>query len=149
MTPFRLRQLLVTLATVLLLAGCSSDDGDDDDPGHDTVDASAAPTDADPDEFCDLWEGFALMEPVVGEMVSGGKTDGTNWPEDLVAVGTPADVSDQERHGFEVVVETFDAWQGRSGFDDDEDLTTEEDQAWDAFYYDYLYRQCDPYGEGE
>lgn len=133
------RRLLVLLPMFAMLGlnGCGN------------IDASEAPTDASVDDFCEVIEDFAGLEPSVGESVRGWDTDFKNWPKKLVEVGTPADMTDQERRGFEVYVTTYDEWHGRSGYDRNEDLSEDDNDAWDAFYVGYVYRHCEPYGEHE
>lgn len=145
MTAHRLRLAVVVLAALPGLIACSSDSEDEGE----AFDASSAPTDASVADFCEVMEDFAFLEPQVGDDVHGLETDGTDWPAELVEVGTPADMTEQEREGFELYVETYEAWQERSGFERDEDLSEDEDAAWSAFYTGYVYRHCDPYGEHE
>lgn len=130
--------LSVAAAALLAMTACSA-----------SGDTSTAPTDADPDEFCEVWEDFAGMEPSVGDDINGWDTDFTNWPKKLRKVGTPSDMTEQQRRGWEVYVETFDEWQGESGFDREDDLSSSDNDAWNAFYSGYVYDHCEPYGEHE
>jgi hypothetical protein len=83
-----------------LLAGCSGDDGDDGD-------GSSAPTNARLEEFCETFDG--LFDQVLSEDVAGDQAAMVralrDWARDLEEVGTPDDIPDDARRGFELFVE--------------------------------------------
>lgn len=148
MTALRLAAPLALTALLLGLGACEN--SNDGDSGYDAVNAASAPRDATEADFCAVQEDFALLEPSVGEDVRGSETDGINWPERLAEVGTPPDMTDLERRGFELFVTTYDENHGTGeDFDWRDDLPAKEAEAWSAFYNGYLYEHCEPYGEHE
>lgn len=152
MTPLRPAASLVLTSLLLGLGACDDggDDGGSGDAAYVAVNAASAPRDATEADFCAVQEDFAGLEPGVGEDVRGSETDGVNWPERMADVGTPPDMTDLERRGFELYVTTYDVNHGK-GEDPDwrDDLSAEEAEAWTAFYTGYLYEHCEPYGEHE
>ena len=80
------------------LTACSDDSGGG---------GSAAPEDASVDEFCETFNG--LFEQVLSEDVAGDQAAMVRalkeWAKDIEEVGTPSDIPDDARHGFELFVE--------------------------------------------
>lgn len=76
------RYLGTALAAVALagLTACGGPEG------------SEAPTDASKDEFCTVINGLDTSDP-------------EGFVDDLVEVGTPSDIPDEAREGFEVMVD--------------------------------------------
>jgi len=110
----KLKRALATGAVVVLAAfsftACGDDDGDGGGSG-DGGDAGGAPTDASVEEFCEVWN---------DDTIGGGDSED---PEDqadaaheaadrLSEVGTPEDIEDDARNGFEVFVEFLNDVEG-------------------------------------
>lgn len=102
MTARTARRAALTLASTALmlggLAGCGGSDGGSS--------GSAAPDHASKDDFCRAFNG--LFAKVVSEAGSGDTSRAIGamkaWAADMQAVGTPSDMPDDARHGFEVFV---------------------------------------------
>lgn len=76
----------------------------------DETPTGAYPTDADTKVFCDAFTGsFEVLK----ETEEGGVPSEEDWAlfveelEKLGAIGTPADIGAEERHGFEVYIDTL------------------------------------------
>lgn len=118
-----LRALL--LAPLLGLGGCAEDE---------------APTDASAQDFCSIFETRA--EAQTGQ-------DFRRFGQDLEQVGTPADISDDGREGFTVVVRvarSLDADATREELEDPDVTDTEEAQA--RTFLDYGNEKCGALGGG-
>jgi hypothetical protein len=93
-----------------LLAGCGGEGGDG---------GEAAPDDATQEEFC---EAYAGLFSSFGEMDPGDTSAGIrafqDWSEEMRDVGTPEDIPEDARRGFEVMLDSID--------DIDPDATEEE-----------------------
>ena len=99
-----------------------------------------APADASEDEFCDAWNGvfasFTSEAPTEEEF-----DEFKDKVDELNEVGTPEDISDEQRDGFEVLVDVYQELE----FSDIEELqgadsipgvsAEEEDQATDFLTY--------------
>lgn len=115
-------RLLVLVASLLLVAGTTAACGDDSGSN----DASDAPQSASTDDFCDAYNGLfdKLMSsdsPSDDEAVKAFK----DWASEMTNVGTPEDMPDDARRGFEVAISTI------SDIDDDasqKDLENLDDQ---------------------
>jgi hypothetical protein len=105
------------LGLVASLAACSDDEGGSDGSGGS---GSGSPSDASLDDFCTSFNG--LFDRVLSEEVAGDQAATVRalkeWARDIEDVGTPADMPDDARHGFELFIE-----QAR---DIDEDATLAE-----------------------
>src|SRR3990170_716736 len=103
-----MRQLLSGAGLVLvvgLTAGCGGGGG--------------APADASEEEFCTSYQSLLsdldlTSEPSEADMVAALKA----WAEDMLETGTPDDISDEEREGFDLTTDLV------ADLDDD---ATEED----------------------
>ena len=89
-----------SLALVASLTACGGDSGGGS--------GSSAPDDASLDDFCTAFNG--LFDTVMSAATSGGDTSGMiaalkKWAADIEDVGTPADMPDDARHGFELFVD--------------------------------------------
>lgn len=127
MTPLKLRAThrLAAVAAPLLLALSLSACGGDDD-GGDGGSADDAPDSASVEDFCDTF------------LASSEVTDGAgikDFADALAEVGTPDDMSDEEREGFEVFVAVAqDVDEGATLEDlDDPDVSADEEAAVTAF----------------
>lgn len=72
-------------------------------------DASDAPTDASEEDFCGVFED--AYKPIIEAGFEPSEDDWEKFQdaiEDLADVGTPEDMTDDEREGFEVFVEAVD-----------------------------------------
>ncbi|GAA4369380.1 hypothetical protein [Nocardioides caricicola] len=128
------RRAAVALAGAALaisaLAGCGDDDGGSD--------ASSAPDDASKADFC---EGFAkLYAEVLGDAQGDPSTsvEGIKaWAEDMADLGTPADMPEEARKGFEVFLDTTRELPDDATLDDLDslggDLSEAEQRAGDEF----------------
>lgn len=93
----------LTLATLALalggLAGCSGDD----DGGS----GAAAPDDASQEEFCAAFNN--LFDDVLAKATSSDSAAMVralkDWAAEIGEIGTPAEMPDDARHGFEVFVD--------------------------------------------
>ena len=85
------------------LAGC----GSDSDSSGAGAGIGAAPTAASSDDFCTAFNG--LIGQVLSQIGTGDASKGAtalrDWAATMEEVGTPADMPDDARRGFEVVVE--------------------------------------------
>ncbi|MCR1781213.1 hypothetical protein KVF89_01580 [Nocardioides carbamazepini] len=139
MTPIK-RPLAIAGAAVLLgltLTACGG---------------SSYPTDASEKEFC---EGFGDVITVTGA-VEGDEPTEDEWKdlqkayEDLGDIGTPKDIGDTERNGFEVMVDTitdldYDEAKKSFGDEDGDDsipgVSKDDEKDVDKFS-DYLQDTC-------
>lgn len=108
-----MRRVLAGASLILaaaFLTGCGGDD------------AADSPDDASTEEFCDAMEGAPTSEePSEDEL--------DDWAEELNDTGTPDDIGDDEREGFEKFVETLEDINP-DDFDSDaglEDVIEDED----------------------
>lgn len=92
----------LTLVAALSLGACS-DDGDGGAGGS----SSSAPDDASLEDFCGAFNG--LFDEVMAEAASGDSTKMVralkDWAAEIEEVGTPADMPEDARNGFELFVE--------------------------------------------
>jgi hypothetical protein len=82
-----------TLAGLVLVGGLATACGDDGGRG----DATGAPDDASKDDFCQV------IEELPGDG-DPSQDDVDEWADKLADTGTPEDIDDDARHGFEVLV---------------------------------------------
>ncbi len=91
----------VALPLVLGLAGCG-DDGHDSHRSVDAADIAAAPRTSGVDDFCEAWnDDMGVSADASPDKLADGLQDGA---ERLTQVGTPEELSDAERDGFEAFV---------------------------------------------
>jgi hypothetical protein len=94
----RALRTLAGLALVASLTACGGSDGGS---------GSAAPDDASTDDFCGGFNG--LFEKVLAQATSGDSSAMIaalkDWAGDMEDIGTPSDMPDDARHGFELFVE--------------------------------------------
>ncbi len=136
----KLRRLAAggVLVLVSVLTACSDDGG-----GQDAADA---PDDASMEDFCEAFNG--LVEDVLAEastdpsaMVRAVK----DWAADIAEVGTPADMPDDARHGFELFVEHAADLDDDAGLEDLQNLgseLSEEDQADGEAFTEWTQENC-------
>lgn len=96
-TPRPLLRLAHAVAGLVLLGltgACSDDDGEGKGGGE--VSTDSIPRDAAAEEFCEAMTAVQEAE---------GFEDSQEQWEEMVEVGTPEDMSDDARDGFEVLVE--------------------------------------------
>lgn len=84
-------------AILVALAGAASACGDDG--------RSGAPTDASVTEFCEVNRFEALSSLTNRDATTGAQDALRDWGDELAGVGTPEDIPDDARTGFELVVE--------------------------------------------
>jgi hypothetical protein len=93
---------LVAAGAVLAMGGLTACGGSD---GGDS--GSSAPEDASKDDFCTAFNG--LYENVMSQATSGDPSDAIaafkDWANDMKDVGTPSEMPDDARRGFEVFVQ--------------------------------------------
>jgi hypothetical protein len=123
----------VKIAGVVLLlgglAGCGGDGGDD---------AEDAPKSASKDGFCKEFNGLY-------DQLLGGDPDDTSkaikgvkaWADDMEDYGTPKEMSEEARKGFEVVIGTIQDLDENTSMEDfqnlDDDLSAADNKAAEAF----------------
>lgn len=127
-----------------LLTGCGGGDGSSTSDAP--AEGAAAPGDAAEGDFCDAYAGLfkqmGQMDPQDNQTIINGMKE---WAADMREVGTPGDIPDEARQGFEVMVDSIEE------LDEDatqqeldtlgEDLTDEEQKAGDAFV-DFANQTC-------
>lgn len=123
---------LAVAATALALgtlAGCGGDGGS----------GSAAPDDASQEDFC---EAFAtLFKDIMAQALSGDPELTVkaikDWADDMQDVGTPEDMPDEAREGFEVFIDAARDLPDDATLEDlqalGDDLPEEDQAAGDAF----------------
>ena len=130
---------LVAAGAVLALGGltaCGGSDGSDGGGGDGSADA---PADATKDEFCEAFTD--LYDKVLAGSGSGDSSDTVKafkeWAGDMKEVGTPSEMPDDARHGFEVFVDTALELDDNASPDDlqnlGDDLSQEDQDAGDTF----------------
>lgn len=131
-----LRGAASAAALALVLAGCGGGGGGG---------GSSAPEDASKEEFC---KAYTSMLETMMSMDTG--SDGAvaalkDWGEKLDEVGTPEDIPDDAREGFEVIVEALSELDEDATQQDLEDLggdlSQEEEKASEAFG-EYVTETC-------
>ncbi len=124
-------------ASLVLLAGTGAGCGGDDDGGGD---GGGAPSDASVDDFCGTFNDFYAEVEELGEgaadeeLVAALKDTG----EELEEVGTPEDISDDARAGFEATVEAIG--------DLPDDATEEDIASLEDDYSEQVKAQVDEFG---
>ena len=127
----------VALAAAALtagLTGCSDDSGSGGSGG-----GAAAPQDASVEEFCETFNG--LFDQVLSEDVAGDQAAMVRalqeWAREIEEVGTPSDIPDDARRGFELFVEQAQEIDEDATLADlerlGEDLSEADQAAGDAF----------------
>ncbi|WP_459974610.1 hypothetical protein, partial [Nocardioides pyridinolyticus] len=126
------------LGLVAALGACSDGEGGG---------GSAAPDDASLDEFCETFNG--LFERVLSEDVAGDQAASVralkDWAKDLEEVGTPSDIPDDARHGFDLFVEQAQQIEEDASLTDLEKLSedlSEADQADGDAFSDWAQDSC-------
>jgi hypothetical protein len=135
-TSTRISRAAVTIASgAFLLTGLTACGGDSDGGGSGT----SAPADASSEDFCTAFNG--LYEKVLGNVTSADTSQAIKafkeWAADMKDVGTPEDMPDDARHGFDVFVDAA------ANIDDDatvadlqnfgDDLSEEDQSAGETF----------------
>jgi hypothetical protein len=93
---------LVTAGAVLALGGLTACGGSDSDGG-----GSSAPDDASKDDFCKAFSGLydKVMTGASSEDPSDAIAAFKDWANDMKDVGTPSEMPDDARRGFEVFIQ--------------------------------------------
>ncbi|WP_028474536.1 lipoprotein [Nocardioides alkalitolerans] len=119
---------VLSVAALVLAAGSLSACGGG--PGAD------APTDASVDDFCAAFAG------IVDYLDEDGETfQAADYADKLAEVGTPEDISDEARSGFELYVEAFEDLGNDASEDEVDDAEVEDNGDTDAFD-DYAAEAC-------
>jgi hypothetical protein len=126
----RARMLTVSLLVAgALTAGCGGDGGDGEQDDAERVTTA---------EFCEAYNSFYDSFDT-GEAPSDSESVRLiqDWADEMESTGTPEDIPDEARDGFEVVLETIDNIPGDATEDDvaklSEDITEAEQDASQAF----------------
>ncbi len=110
------------------LAGCGGSDGDE---------AESAPKSASKDGFCTEFNGLYDQLLAGGGDTSASITGIKKWADDMAEYGTPKEMSDEARKGFEVVVATIQGLEADTTLKEfqnlDDDLSAADDKAAEAF----------------
>lgn len=127
------KAMLAVASTALVLgavAGCGGDGS-----------SSSAPDDASKDDFCEAFSG--LFEGILADVGAGDVSESDSvaaikdWAADMREVGTPSEMPDQAREGFEVFVEAAEDLDENASLGDLEslggDLSAADQEAGDAF----------------
>ncbi|MDT0202327.1 hypothetical protein [Nocardioides sp. AE5] len=112
----RTKRLALTGASLVLLGGmmtaCGGGSGSD------------APTNASKEDFCEAYKAVNEAEEF---------DDGRDAVDDLKDVGTPEDIPDDARNGFEVLIDAVSDLKDEDDEIDDSDYTDEEQENVGAF----------------
>ncbi|WP_435741852.1 hypothetical protein [Nocardioides sp. SYSU DS0663] len=129
----KLRRAAVT-STLLLLAPLAACGGDEE--------ASSAPEDASTEEFCEaynsLYESLMSASPAEGEDPQEAAVAALqDWVERMQEVGTPDELPDDARAGYELILDTASEIDENSSMEDLQglggDLSAEEQEQATAF----------------
>ncbi len=106
-----------------------------------TACGGGAPTDASSEDFCNVF---------VGAQDAETGADVRDFGEELEEVGTPDDISDEAREGFEVFVEAIADVDEDADANDlaDPDLSSDEEKKFEAFI-SYAGETCSDFFEDE
>jgi hypothetical protein len=100
-----------------------------------------APTNATVDDFCAGY--VSVFKDVAGESGDITAEQIKAWGADLEKTGTPRDISEDERAGFEIVVEfAGDLDEGASGDDLQEPKVSEDEQQQVDDFLAYTQEKC-------
>jgi hypothetical protein len=107
-----------------------------------------SPTDATVEEFCETYQSVFTDAVVLGEDPSAGESVAfmKAWGDRLQEVGTPEDIPDQAREGFEVTVEALQDLDDDASMDDIANLEQgldEEAQAAGQAFAEYVGQTCE------
>lgn len=123
------------------LAGCG------DDGGSSGASGSSAPDNASTDEFCDAFS--SLFTEVMAEAGTGDMSKAVSaikdWAENMQDVGTPEDMPDEAREGFEVFIEAASEIDENATLEDLQDLggdLSESDQKAGEAFGDWATETC-------
>ena len=93
------------------LTGCGGSDSDSGDSGDSAKDA---PKSASKDGFCEKFNGlYTNLAGADPDDTAGAIKGIKDWAAEMEDYGTPSEMTDEAREGFEVVIKTF------KGVDDD------------------------------
>lgn len=117
---------LALLATTALLTALAAGGGSGGG-------ASGAPTDASADDFCAAFIGVFTGDG--GDTASITGADINDWGEALADTGTPDDITDDARAGFEIITEYASEVDSNADIGDieDPDVSGDEQDQVDAF----------------
>ena len=127
------RSGLAVATTALVLGGLTGCGGDDDGGG------SSAPDDASKEDFCSTFNGLYtdVMADVDPDDDSAAIKALKSWVDDMKEVGTPEDMPEDARKGFEVFIDEASKIDDDASMDDldslGDDLSDEDNDAAEAF----------------
>lgn len=108
-------------ASLLLVAGTA-------------VGCGGAPTDASKEDFCEQ-----VQKTPGGESADDAK----DWGKDMEDVGTPENISDDARDGFEIIVDAAKDAEEEDGKMKDPDLSKDDEEKVGKFG-EYVSKECAP-----
>jgi hypothetical protein len=137
----RALNVLAGLALATSLTACGGSDGGDGGSG------ASAPDDASTSDFCD---GFnTLFDKVIAQATTGDSsamiTALKDWAGDMEDIGTPSDMPDDARHGFELFIDQAKDLDEDATLDDLQNLgddLSEGDQADGEAFSDWTTKNC-------
>ena len=136
-----------SVGVVLLAVGALGACGDDKDGGSGGGDASGPPTDASVADFCSIVNDASWAEGVdtsdneaVVEALQG-------WGDELAEVGTPEDIPDDAREGFELSLDQIDELEAsdledKDALEDLEGKLSEDESAKVEAFTEYESETC-------
>lgn len=134
--------VLAGLALATALTACGGSDGDGDGGSGDS-----APDNASTSDFCDGFNG--LFEKVLAQATSGDSsamiTALKDWAGDMEDIGTPSDMPEDARNGFELFVEQAKDLDENASLDDLQNLgedLSEGDQADGEAFSTWTEKNC-------
>lgn len=105
-----------------------------------------APTDASQDDFCEAYNDNALNGDIAEDDFDAQAEALNDYSDKLEETGTPEDISDEARNGFEVVVEAFGDISSDDLDGDDTQKALEDKYADDQddveAFFEYANEQC-------
>lgn len=144
----RIKRPAAALAAAVLLALSLTACGGDGDDGS-ANDDEGAPTEASEDEFCEVFrEAESAGEDLEDDDFDGQADLLNEYADKLDEIGTPEDIPDDARHGFEVLVEAFGDVRPDDLEDEDAGKALEEKYEDDRedveAFFDYYLETCQP-----
>ena len=143
MSPIRAAlNVLAGLTLAASLTACGGSDGDGDGGS-----GGSAPDNASTSDFCDGFNG--LFEAVLAQGLSADSTAMISalkdWASDMEDIGTPSDMPDDARNGFELFIEQAKDLDENASLEDLENLgddLSEADQADGEAFSDWTEENC-------
>ena len=127
----------------LLLGGMAGCGGSDSDGGSDSAGASKEASKAD---FCEKFNGlYTQLMTADPDDTSAAVKGMKDWADEIEDLGTPKEMTDEARDGFEVVISTIKDVDEDADADDlqnlDSELSDEDNKSADAFS-DWTQENC-------